>query len=517
MPDLTLRDMLDRNAKRYPDHPAIICAGQSVTHAQLLQDANRLASAAFKQGLGRQDRIAVLAMNSIEISTVYAACEAHGFIAATISFRLAAPEMRHIVGDGGARILIFESAFTETVADIRDQLPEVEVFVAIGTPPDWAISWDTFIKSGDPEGPPLGRPNPKDLCYLIYTSGTTGKAKGCMLDQAAEVATASIIAAAMQLGQQDRTLLMMPMFHIGAKAIALAQQWVGGTVHLHRTYDPAAIMADIETHRITATHMAPTLIQGLLDAPDIGSKDLSSLRTILYSAAPMPPSLLDRALSAFGPIFQQMYGQTEGIGTLLPVSAHTLSDDPKARERLYSVGHAFIGCEVSIRDDKGRSLAAGDIGEICIRGPVMMQGYWNNTAASLQALREGWLHTGDMGRMDEDGYVHLADRKKDMIVSGGENIYSREVEDALASHPNVSAVAVVGRPDEKWGESVVAVVVLKSGASVSAEDLIVHCRSQIAGYKRPRQIVFVENLPTLASGKVNKVALRASVLEGAIE
>ncbi|MFK4056246.1 MULTISPECIES: class I adenylate-forming enzyme family protein [unclassified Brevundimonas] len=516
-PDTTLRDMLLRNALRYADEPAFVCGGRSLSHGEFLASAQRLASALHQAGMERQDRVAVLSMNSLELATVYGACELHGFVAATVNFRLAPMEMRHIIEDSGARILIFESVFADQVAAIRAALEGVERFVVVGEALDWAESWDAFLEGGAASGPDLPPPGPDDLCYLIYTSGTTGRPKGCMLEHKAEVATASIIAAAMQLGGQDRTLLMMPLFHIGAKAIALAQQWVGGVVYLHRTYDPAAILADIETHRITATHMAPTLVQGLLDCPDIETRDISSLRTLLYSAAPMPPVLLDRALSVFGPIFQQMYGQTEGIGTLLPVSAHSLSEDATARRRLYSIGHAFIGCEIAILDEADHSLAAGEIGEICIRSPVVMRGYWNNSAASLATLRDGWLHTGDVGHMDAAGYAYLVDRKKDVIISGGENIYSREVEDAILAHPDVLGAAVVGVPDAKWGEAVLSAVVTRPGSTLTEADVVDHCRTLIAGYKRPRRVVFVDSLPILPSGKINKPALRDSLRQGETE
>lgn len=508
-PDRTLGDLLARNAQRYGNQLAYVCGERRLTHRELLTDARRLADSLRASGADRQDRIAILSMNSIEFAIAYAACEAHGFVAATINFRLAAPEMAFVLQDSGAKVLIFQAVFADQIDSIRESLPDVVQFVVVDGLLDWAISWDDYLAQGRDTGPDLPAPRPEDLAYLIYTSGTTGRPKGCMLDHAAEVATAQIIAAAMQLGGQDRTLLMMPLFHIGARAIALAQQWVGGAVFLHPTYDPALILADIEAHRITATHMAPTLIQGLLDCRDIATRDLSSLRTLLYSAAPMPPVLLDRALKAFGPIFQQMYGQTEGIGTLLPVSAHSLSEDEMSRRRLSSIGHAFVGVEVEVMDEASRPVAVGEIGEICIRGPVMMRGYWNNSPATLATLRDGWLHTGDVGRLDSEGYAYLVDRKKDVIISGGENIYSREVEDAIATHPDVVAVAVIGKPDEKWGEAVMAVVVAKSGAALDAEAIVAHCRTVIAGYKRPRHVVFRDALPSLPSGKINKPALRA--------
>ncbi len=504
--------MIERNAVWYGDRPAFVLDQRRITHAAFKAQAFRLASALQDRGMRVQDRVSILSMNSLEFCIAYGACEAFGFVAATVNFRLAPAEMLHIINDSTSRILIFEAAYLDVVDALRPQLQTIEHFVVIGADqvPLWASDWASVLEEGRPEGPDLPAPGPRDLVYLIYTSGTTGRSKGCMLDHYTETATGQIIAAAMQLGVADRTLLMMPLFHIGAKAISLAQQWVGGTVYLHRVFDPAAICATIEAERITATHMAPTLVQALLETPERELHDLSSLRTLLYSAAAMPPSLLRRALEAFGPIFQQMYGQTEGIGTLLPVTAHSVDASGAPHRHLNSVGHPFIGCEISIRDTDERALPSGEVGEICIRGPVVMQGYWNNSPATLDALRDGWLHTGDVGYIDTEGYAFLVDRKKDVIISGGENIYSREVEDAILSHPSVAGVAVIGTPDTKWGEVVTAVVVLRAGALLTEADLIAHCRTLIAGYKRPRRTIFTDSLPLLPSGKINKPALRAA-------
>lgn len=504
----TLREVIERNARWYGDRPAYVCEGRSVTHRDFLAFADRIGSALYRTGLRPQDRVGLLSMNSLEFALAYGACEAHGFIAATVNFRLAPLEMEHAIRDAGSSILVLEQEFVPHIDLIRANLPEVRRYVVVGEAPPWATCWEDFVAEGDKAGPPLPAPRPEDLVYLIYTSGTTGRSKGCMLDHAAEAATAELIASAMGLGPEDRTLLMMPLFHIGAKAVANAQQWVGGTVTLHRRFDASAVLRTIEQERVTATHMAPTLIKALLETPDRGEYDISTLRAVLYSAAAMPPSLLKSALAVFGPIFQQMYGQTEGIGTVLPIGAHRLDDDPRAQKRLTSVGHPFIGCEVSIRDDENCALPAGEVGEICLRGPAMMRGYWNNSAATLATLAGGWLHTGDVGAVDDEGYVYLVDRKKDVIISGGENIYSREVEEALLTHPAVSAAAVIGVSDPKWGESVLAIVALREGESVTEDALIDHCRTHIAPYKRPRRVVFVDDLPLLPSGKVNKPALR---------
>jgi acyl-CoA synthetase (AMP-forming)/AMP-acid ligase II len=346
------------------------------------------------------------------------------------------------------------------------------------------------------------------VAFLIYTSGTTGRPKGVMLSQAGQVAAAEILGSDMRNSPADRLLIMMPLFHIGAKIIQLSQHWRAGTVVVQRGFDAKAVLDVVAREMITVTHMAPTMIQSLLDSPEVGTTDTSSLRMIVYAAAPMPLPVLKRGLKILGPVFQQQFGQTEGIGTTLLAHQHRPDGSDRDREILTSVGQASPRVGVRVVDDNGEDVPTGTVGEILLTSPGVMKGYWNNTAATLETLRDGWVHTGDVGRLDEEGYLYLVDRKKDMIISGGENIYSREVEEAIVSHPDVSEVAVIGVPDEKWGEAVMAVVVTRPGASLEAGEVVEHCRTQIAGYKKPRHVVFVDEIVKLPSGKIDKVRLR---------
>ena len=306
----------------------------------------------------------------------------------------------------------------------------------------------------------------------------------------------------------DRILLCMPFFHVGARSQGYALSCIGGTMVILRSFDPQAILETIEREHITQLHLAPTLVQQVLDHPGQEKFDLSSLKTLNYAAAPMPLTVLKRALERFGRIMINGFGQTEGAGCVLKKFYHRPSGDARDLQRLTSVGQATTGTRVVILDDDDREVPTGTIGEICFRTPTAMLGYWNNSVATQETLRNGWLHTGDVGYMDEDGFVYLADRKKDMIVSGGENVYSREVEEALMSHPSVQDAAVIGVPDPKWGEAVLGVIVLKPGQASQADDLIKHCRGLIAGYKCPKRVEVVEQLPRLPSGKISKVALR---------
>ncbi|OAN65872.1 hypothetical protein A7X12_14080 [Sphingomonas sp. TDK1] len=502
----TLSSILQANARHYGDRVAWNFEGHTLTHAEYHARARRLASAWAARGLLPHERVAVMSRNRLEICEVYAAGEVGGYITATVSFRFAAPEVEYIVRDSAPKILVFEEEFTSMIDGLRPALTSVEHFVCIGTAPEWAESYDDVMESGN--AAVSYQPRASDVCYIIYTSGTTGRPKGVMLTHGTKVSVANTNNTLMAAGPEDRMLLMMPMFHVGAKDVSLGQSWRAGTVFLHRDFNPERILQTIQDEKITITHMAPTMIQMLLDHPKIEAFDLSSLRMILYSAAAMPVALLRRGLALLGPVFLQMYGQTEGSGTVLPIEAHRPDGDERDLRRLQSIGIPFPGVEIRTVDEAGVDCPVGAPGEILLRGPIMMRGYWNNSSATIEALRDGWLHTGDVGKFDEDGYLYLVDRKKDMISSGGENIYSREVEEALYQHSAVANAAVIGVPHEKWGEAVRAVIELREGASVTEAELIAHCRTLIAGYKCPKSIVFVADLPKLASGKINKVEIR---------
>jgi len=501
--------MMVGNAERYADAPAFVCGDSSLSFARYAAESRRLASALHRAGIRPQDRVGMLGMNSITYCVMYGGCALYGFIASTVNFRLAPPEMQHVINDAAQRILILEEGYVDAIDSIRGTLKTVEQYVVIGKAPEWAVSWDEFVATGDEAGPDLPPPAADDIAFLMYTSGTTGRPKGVMLEQGSQIENAKLIAQTLHTGVQERMLLMMPFFHIGAKAVEMAQHWQAGVVYIHRTFDPEAIFRTIQDERITITHMAPTMIQMLLDHPARKNYDLSSLKALLYSAAAMPTSVLRRALKAFGPIFIQMYGQTEGSGTILPISDHKPDGNDRDVKRLGSIGFPIPGVRFKIVDEEDREVPVETPGEMCFQGPAMMRGYWNNSPSTIEALRGGWVHTGDIAKFDDGGYLYLVDRKKDMIVSGGENIYSREVEEALLQHPEISEAAVIGIPHEKWGEAVCAIVVLTHGSTLTEQDIIAHNRGLIAGYKRPQKIHLVDELPKLVSGKISKIELRA--------
>jgi acyl-CoA synthetase (AMP-forming)/AMP-acid ligase II len=349
---------------------------------------------------------------------------------------------------------------------------------------------------------------PDDAALIIYTSGTTGRPKGVVRSQRAEVRYAELMSGLLATRGNTRQLLMMPFFHIGARCQYIASFWRAGAVHVHRKFDPTEILKTIQQHRITHLHVAPTMLQSILDVPDIENYDVSSVETLLYSAAPMPTPLLQRGIAIFGNVFANGYGGTEANATYLAPHQHHPNGKSKQVARLASVGQAIVDVELRIVDDAGNVCPTGIRGEVAVRTDTMLDQYWNNGPATVEALRDGFFHTGDIGYLDDEGYLFLVDRKKDMIISGGENVYCREVEEAIEKHPAVFEVAIIGVLDEKWGETVRAIVVLNAGMKLTATDLIEYVRGRIAHYKCPKSVVFVDALPRLQSGKVSKVTLR---------
>jgi len=504
----TLGNIIERNARLFPQRPALVFEDQRISHAEYARRARRVASALHARGLHRQERFSVLSMNRVEFVECYAAAEWSGFVISTINFRLAAPEIAYMIRDAAPKLLIFEAQYAGIVAAIRDQLDSVEHYVCIGDSPDWAEPYAAFAESGDEAGPPF-RAQPDDYLYLVYTSGTTGTSKGVVHRHASCLSIAEVLSSELKLDASTRLLAIAPMFHMGVRTLALAAYFRGGCVVLHGGFDAQAVNRTIDHEQVSAVHLVPTMVQAILDAPNFGQHDFSSLKMLMYAAAPMPTPLLRRAVEAFGPITYNGYGQTEINGlTFLYPHQHELDPNTPQSRRLGSVGQPHWQSELKILDDAGRPLPPETVGEVCAKSATAMAGYWNNTRATIETVVDGWVRTGDMGYLDDEAICSWFDRKKDMIISGGENIYSREVEEALASHPDVYETAVLGVPDDYWGESVKAVVVLKSGSALHAEALIAHCKLQIASYKCPKSVEIVAELPRMPTGKINKVELR---------
>lgn len=510
----SMRALVERNERLHGDELHLIYGQLRRTFRQFADRARRLADGLYQLGVRHQERVAILAMNCPEYLDVYGAAEVSGYIIAPVNFRLAPPEILYILNSAAPTALVFEQQYSAVIEQLRPQLPGVQTYICIGdAPPAWAQAFEAVLAAGAPEGPPIS-PQLSDIASLMYTSGTTGRPKGVMLTHEGMLALCESWAFELGADVGDKILLSMPFFHIGARSQGGAVTLRGGTLVMHRTFDPVAILQTVERESITQIHLAPTMVQAVLDVPDNERYDLSSLRTLNYAAAPMPLTLLTRAMRRFGPIMINGYGQTEGAGTVLRKHYHRPQGSETDLKRLTSIGQPTLDAQVRIVDELDNELPAGAVGEICLRSAQNMLGYWNDSVATQRTLRGGWLHTGDMGYMDEDGFVYLVDRKKDMIISGGENIYSREVEEALLAHPALVDAAVIGVPDAYWGEAVKAVVVVKAGTQVTAADVIAHCRGRIAGYKCPKSVEIVDVLPRLPSGKLNKVQLRETYAGG---
>jgi acyl-CoA synthetase (AMP-forming)/AMP-acid ligase II len=360
------------------------------------------------------------------------------------------------------------------------------------------------------------RPRPDDTAFLFYSSGSTGKPKGVMLGQSAQWHTGLAVGYEVGIAARDRGLVVMPLFHIGARFFQLAHHMAGAAVHLMRRFDAAAAVAAIERERITTLHLAPTMIRAALDLPDLERYDLSSLRTLSYGAAAMPVALLRRALDRFGPILMQRYGSTESAAVSYLDKHHHKPDGTAAEmARLASAGQPGVMAELRVVRADGSDCDIGEAGVVMVRNPkLVMQGYWRNPDATRAVLRDGWYDMGDIGYFDAEGFLFIVDRKTEMIISGGENIYPREVEEAILHHPAVADTAVIGIPDDRWGEAVLAFVVLRDGATADEPEIIEFCRTRIASYKKPRRIEFRDSLPRASTGKIDKIRLREPYWQG---
>ena len=511
LPALTLGSITLRNRQLRPDAPAIIFEGRTITHRDFAERVFRLVAALRRLGVKRGHRVAILAQNCPEYMEVYAAGELGGWTTVTVNYRLAGPEISYILGDSKPHVLIYEAEFKDKLQpEALKPLQHVIVLHGEGQ----GIAYEEVLAAEQPDMPPQAV-EPDDVAYIVYTSGTTGRPKGVMLTHRGQMRSAIISAFEALVQPTDRLALAMPFYHVGAKNQWLSHSLYGCPIILHRAFRPEPFLAAMREHGATVTLLAPTMLQDLLDL-GCDRASVPTLKKVFYSAAPMPETILRRAVTALGPIFGQIYGMTEsgGPGCTLHANLHVLDGPEEVVRRLRSAGQPMTGVEVRTMASDGSFCPSGVRGEIVIRSEALMSGYWNNHAATVETIVDGWLHTGDAGETDAQGFVYVLDRVKDMIISGGENIYTREVEEALLTHPNIVDVAVVGAPDERWGEIVAAFVVARPGTQLSADDVIAHSREKIAGYKRPRAVTFVDALPKLPNGKVEKFKLRAPLWEG---
>jgi long-chain acyl-CoA synthetase len=503
---------LERAVRLYGGREAVVDGERRWTYAEFGRRVAAFDAALDGLGLAAGDVVAVLALNSAEHLLAWLSIPRSGRILNDLNTRLAPAELQFIIEDSGARVLLVDDTFAEAGRELAQACPSIEhvVYMPSGPAPDGWRSMEAMMAGA---GRPAQAVEPDAVAGIFYTGGTTGMPKGVMLTHRNLVNNAKHTIIGLRYTDEDSYLHAPPMFHLADGASTYAITWVGGRHVIVPAFEPAVVLRTVAAEGITRLLLVPTMINMVIHHPDRDAHDLSSLRSLLYGASPMPSELQRAAMAFFGCDWYQAYGMTEAapVATIL-----TPEDHRSGGARLGSAGRACVGVEVEIAREDGSWADAGEAGEIWLRGPNIMKGYWKRpeeTEAALDA--EGWYHSGDAGFLDEDGYLFVVDRVKDMIVSGGENVYSVEVENAIYRHEAVLEAAVFGVPDERWGERVHAAVVLKPGTSASEEELIAHCRELIAGYKLPRSVDFhSEPLPKSGAGKLLKRDLRAPYWEG---
>jgi len=508
--------MLQRAARQSPDAPAVTFEGRTQSFAGLQDRCARLGAALAGLGLGAGERVAVLAFNSDRYVETFFGPAWINAVFLPINYRLALPEMVEIVDDATPRILLVDAAHVEQGRKLLDDCDSLEhlVYMDDGETPDGLLGYEELLAAATPGEPTAGSGD--DLLVLFYTGGTTGHPKGVMLTHANLFINSVGTLASYRCREHAVFLQCGPLFHLAAGSRVYTNVLTCSHTVMQRTFDCEAVFRDVEQHRVTVGLFVPTMINMMLHHGKFHEYDLSSLHQINYGAAPMPEALMRLALEMLpNVVFFQGYGMTEAspLVTSMPPEWHAL-DGPRTG-KLSSIGRPVLHCDVRIVDEDDNDVPVGEVGEIIARGPNIMKGYWNQPELTAQALRGGWYHTGDAGYFDEDGFIFLVDRVKDMIVTGGENVYSAEVENALYRHPAVKECAVIGVPSEKWGEAVHAIVVLKDGASASETELIKFCRERIAHFKCPRGIDFRdEPMPLSGVNKILKSELRKPYWKG---
>lgn len=511
-----LTQAVHRNAQIRGKKIATICGKRQRTWSELKNRIARFAGALQKMGVAEGDRVAILSLNSDRYFEYYFGIPWAGACVVPLNIRWSPTENAYSLTDAGSKVLVVDDAFAKMVPALKAKgvdLQEV-IFIGDGPTPEGMHNYETLIAENEPVKDAFRKND--DLAGIFYTGGTTGFPKGVMLTHQNLWTSAICMPSLVELKDTSRVLHAAPMFHLADGAMTQGGMLAGATHVFIPMFTPAGTIAAISQHKASHALMVPVMIQMVINDPSLKGADLSSLEMVLYGAAPIAESVLVKAMETLpNAKFVQGYGQTElaPLATILGAEYH-VTEGPKAG-KLKSAGQAIPCAEIRIVNEAGEELPLGDIGEITVRGPQAMKGYWNKPEETAVSLRNGWIHTGDAGYMDEDGFVFLVDRVKDMIVSGGENVYSAEVENAVSNHPAVEQVVVIGIPSDEWGEQVHAEVILKEGQTATTEDIIATTKEYIANYKCPRSITFrTEPFPLSGAGKLLKREVRKVYWEG---
>jgi len=510
---MNLSMLLTKTARRLPDKTALIHGSKQLTYGQFNVRANRMANALGKLGIRPGDNVAVLLYNTPEFFETLFACFKAGCGTVPINFRLHPKEFAFIINHSGAKAVILSQEFNASIRQVREHIPRARHLITLGGGGGDLLDYEKLIGGAGAEMADAAVA-PDDLAWLFYTSGTTGMPKGAMLTHRNLLAMTMNFYADIcpGFGPDDVILHAAPLSHgSGLYGLPNIAKGALNVILESKSFDPELVFKTIERHRVTNMFAAPAMVKMMVDHPAGRRYDHSCLRSVIYGGAPMLVEDLKEAVAKLGPCLVQLFGQGESPMTItyLPHRDHVIEGPIVAQKRLASAGIPRTDVEVKIFDKDDNELPPGKIGNIVTRSDLVMKGYWRNPEATAATIRNGWLDTGDMGYLDDNGYLFIMDRSKDMIISGGENIYPREIEEVLIRHPAVREVSVIGVPDAKWGEAIKAVVALVPGQSSTENELIAFCKEHIASYKKPKSVDFVEALPKNNYGKILKRELRA--------
>lgn len=499
-----LPDLLIAALERSGDRPALDIDGVVHSASQLTSAISQFTQAFRAVGIEQGDGVATLSKNRPEVLCSMGAVMLSGARNTPLHPLGSLDDHVYVLEDAGIETLIFDPSFAERARELGERVPTLKRLLSYG---EADVGQDLVALAASFEEAPLVAPlvDAEDLSALAYTGGTTGRPKGVMNTYRGSAAMAQIMVAEWQWPEEVRHLVCTPLSHAGA-SLFVPVLLRGGSMVVLPAFEAGAVLEAIERHRITTMMLVPSMIYALLDHPSFSETDLSSLQTVYYGASPMSPTRLQEAIRAMGPVFFQFYGQTECPQTVCVLRKEEHDVDDLAR--LASCGRPVPWVRVGLLDDDGNEVPPGEPGELCVRGPLVMKGYRGRPEETAQALEYGWLHTGDIAKADEKGFLTIVDRKKDMIVTGGFNVFPREVEDVLAAHPEVAAVAVIGVPDEKWGEAVKAVVVARAGQTIDVDELVAFVKERKGSHQVPKSVDVVDALPLSPLGKPDKKALR---------
>ncbi|CAA0119163.1 Long-chain-fatty-acid--CoA ligase FadD13 [Halioglobus japonicus] len=511
---MLVHNYLEYYARNTPDAPCFTHHDASLSYSEVDAIANQLGNGFLELGVQKEQRVAILGENSVEHCLWFMAASKVGAVSVPLNYRLAPAELAFIIGDSNTRVLFVLEGMESALDALRPLLSE-DIVIITANQPD-SLHWSDWIALLHNTCPSveIGRDDP---FIQLYTSGTTGNPKGVVTSHynILQLTMMNVIATPNRPAIGTAGIICAPLFHIGGAGSAVAGIYNGQHTILHRVFDPMQILNDMEAYPVTSIFMVPAMIMAVLQVPDIEQRDFSRLKTMFYGASPISETVLRRAIEVFQCEFIQMYGMTETTGTVVSLSPgdhrRALAGKP---ELLRSCGRPSVGVEIKIMDTEGVEVETGEVGEIWVKSDTNMLCYYNLPEATTANLTDGWIHTGDAGYLDDEGYLYLKDRIKDMVVSGGENIYPVEVENALAKLEVVVDVAVIGVPNDKFGEALLAFVVIKEGMTLTVEEMMDFCRDKIAGYKIPRQLEIVEELPRNPSGKILKKVLREPYWDG---